>query len=394
MSRLRSFSRSSPASALLGGMVVAAFGWLAISAGWVEAQSSDTAPALAPALPESAGGPASGAVADSETAIGRIYAGAQRGVAYIEADRAGSGLGALGPGGGTATGSGFVLDAGGHVLTNQHVVTDADAIRVKLGDSDRTYDAKLIGSDPATDLALLKVSAPDAQIHPLALGRSSAVAVGDPVIAIGNPFGLDRTVTAGIVSALQRQIQAPNGFSISDVIQTDAAINPGNSGGPLIDANGAVIGVNSQIESAGGNGNVGIGFAIPIDTARDVVNQLLEDGTVSHAYLGISGATIDTPVADALNLPVRSGALVEDVVEGSPADRAGIRGGDTQATLKGVGLALGGDIITAVDGKRISSMDEVVSAVNEADPGDPLKLTLERRGEQRTVTVELGDRPT
>ena len=213
------------------------------------------------------------------------------------------------------------------------------------------------------------------------------------MIAIGNPFGLDRTVTAGIVSALQRQIQAPNGFSISDVIQTDAAINPGNSGGPLIDASGAVIGVNSQIESAGGSGNVGIGFAIPIDTARDVVGQLLDGGSVSHAYLGISGATIDSSIAEALNLPVESGALVEKVVDGSPADKAGVRGGDTEATLNGVGVALGGDIITEVDGRRVTSMDEVVSAVNRADPGDSIELTLERRGAERTVTVELGDRP-
>ncbi len=324
--RRLSFTPSSLASALLGGMIVAAFAWLAISAGWIEAAPSGTA--AAPAAAPLPAGDAAGAtsVRDSQTAIGRIYASAERGVAHIEADRAASGVDPFGSGGGTATGSGFVIDAVGHVLTNQHVVAGADEIRVKLGDSARTYDAKLIGSDPATDLALLRVDAPADQVHPLALGRSSTVAVGDPVIAIGNPFGLDRTVTAGIVSALQRQIQAPNGFSISDVIQTDAAINPGNSGGPLIDASGAVIGVNSQIESAGGSGNVGIGFAIPIDTARDVVGQLLDGGSVSHAYLGISGATIDSSIAEALNLPVESGALVEKVVDGSPADKAGVRG--------------------------------------------------------------------
>ena len=242
----------------------------------------------------------------------------------------------------------------------------------------------MVGTDPATDVALLKVDAPADQLHPLALGDSSKVEVGDPVVAIGNPFGLDRTVTSGIVSALQRQIQAPNGFSISHVIQTDAAINPGNSGGPLIDASGNVIGINSQIQTGGsGNGNVGIGFAVPIDTAREVVKQIEEHGEVKHAYLGISGGSITPDLAKALKLPVEEGVLVNEVVKGGPADKAGIQGGDTSATIEGASFSLGGDIITEVDGKKIAGMEDVINVVNAAKPGEKMELTVLRDGRPR-----------
>ena len=218
--------------------------------------------------------------------------------------------------------------------------------------------------------------------------------MGDPVVAIGNPFGLDRTVTSGIVSALQRQIQAPNGFSISHVIQTDAAINPGNSGGPLIDAAGNVVGINSQIETGGGgSGNVGIGFAIPINTARDVITQLQETGEVKHAYLGISAAGITPDLARAVNLPVEEGVLVQEVVKDGPAEKAGVEGGTTAATIDGASVSLGGDIITEVNGKAITSMDDVINAVDAADPGDSMELTIVRGGDEKTVTVKLGDRP-
>jgi S1-C subfamily serine protease len=297
-------------------------------------------------------------------------------------------------GGGTATGSGFVIDSEGRVLTNNHVVEGADQIQVKLGASDATYDAKVVGTDPASDLALLEVDAPADQLHPLTLGHSSEMEVGDPVVAIGNPFGLDRTVTSGIVSALQRQIQAPNGFSISNVIQTDAAINPGNSGGPLINAEGEVIGINSQIETGGGSsGNVGIGFAIPIDIARAEIHQLVTNGEVEHAFLGISGGTITPDLAKAINLPVSEGVIVQSVVKGGPADKAGIEGGDTSATIEGAEVSLGGDIITEVNGKKVSGMDEIVNLVNAAKPGDTLELTILRGGTTKTATVTLGDRP-
>jgi S1-C subfamily serine protease len=213
------------------------------------------------------------------------------------------------------------------------------------------------------------------------------------VVAIGNPFGLDRTVTSGIVSALQRQIEAPNGFSISHVIQTDAAINPGNSGGPLIDAEGRVVGINSQIETGGGGGNVGIGFAIPINTAREVADQIEQNGKVQHAYMGISGGTITPDLAKALNLPVDEGVLVAEAVKGGPAAEAGIEGGNTEATIEGASVTLGGDIITELDGQKVSDMEELVNVVNGKKPGDEIEVTLLRGGDEKTVTVKLGNRP-
>ena len=396
MTRARKLLRTPFGSALVGGAVVAAFGWLAIGAGWIESEGTASTSVVAPlATPvvQNGGG-------NSDTnAVNQIYRHDSPGVAFIEAELPApqpSPFGFFGApqGGGTATGSGFVIDTDGHILTNNHVVARATKITVKLGDSETSYDAHTVGTDPATDLALLKIDAPPDQLHPLPLGDSSKVAVGDPVVAIGNPFGLDRTVTSGIVSALQRQIQAPSGFSISNVIQTDAAINPGNSGGPLIDAEGQVIGVNSQIETAGGGGNVGIGFSIPINTARDVITQLEQNGEVRHAFLGISGTTIDPDLARALNLPVDSGVLVQQVEPGGPADKAGIQGGSTSATINGANLSLGGDIITAINGKKISSMDDVVNLINAANPGDTLDVTVRSGGSTKTVTVTLGDRPS
>jgi S1-C subfamily serine protease len=395
MHRVRDFFRRPFGSALLGGAVVGLFGWVAIAAGWIDAQSSPAttvaAPAAAPIVDHSGG---------DANVVNQIYRHDGQGVAFIEADQPAQAPSPFDPfgqpqGGGTATGSGFVIDADGHVLTNNHVVSGATRIQVKLGSSDATHTARVVGTDPATDLALLKVDTPADQLHPLPLGHSSQLQVGDPVVAIGNPFGLDRTVTSGIVSALQRQIQAPNGFSISNVIQTDAAINPGNSGGPLIDASGSVVGINSQIETGGGSsgGNVGIGFAIPIDTARAEISQLETSGKVQHAYLGITGASITPDLARAVNLPVKEGALVQDVVKGGPADKAGIQGGDTAATIDGANFNLGGDIITKVDGKAIASMDDVVNLVNAAKPGDTLDLTVLRNGSEKSVTVTLGERP-
>ncbi len=365
MRKARRFLRSSFGSAMLGGFVVAAFGWVAISAGWVAADGSSTTSIAAPlATPVAA--------KDNSNLVNEIYRHDGQGVAFIQAEQPAQAPSPFDPfgqsqGGGVATGSGFVTDTEGHVLTNNHVVEGAKSIEVKLGSSDATHSAEVVGVDPATDLALLKVDAPADQLHPLALGRSSKVQVGDPVVAIGNPFGLDRTVTSGIVSALQRQIQAPNGFAISNVIQTDAAINPGNSGGPLIDSSGSVIGINSQIETGGGsNGNVGIGFAVPIDTARSVVEQLKSGGTVEHAYLGVQGATINQTT------------IVKEAVAGGPAARAGIEAGD---------------VIAKVNGERVSSMNEVIDAVNSAEPGDELDLTVLRGGDEKSFTVTLGNRP-
>jgi S1-C subfamily serine protease len=298
-----------------------------------------------------------------------------------------------------ATGSGFVIDAGGDILTNNHVIDGAtpDSITVQFADK-KTVKASVVGKDPSTDLALLKVDPEGLALKALPLGSSRDVHVGDPTIAIGNPFGLDRTLTTGVVSALQRQIQAPNGFAIKDVIQTDAAINPGNSGGPLIDSAGRVIGINSQIETGGGGGqgNVGIGFAVPIDTAKSILENLKKGETIQRAYLGITSLTVDGQL-DALNLPVDHGALVQSVEADSPADLAGLKAGDLQATLTGSAnndsVVLGGDIITKVGGKAITSSDQLSQLVTSHKPGDKVKVEIVRKKDTKTLTVTLTKRP-
>src|SRR5262245_26645142 len=249
-----------------------------------------------------------------------------------------------------ALGSGFVLDKAGHIVTNYHVVQGAAKIQVGFSNN-ASYSAKLVGSDPSTDLAVLKVSAPARALTPLPLGNSDRVEVGDEVVAIGNPFGLDRTATAGIISAIQRRITAPNGFSIDHALQTDAPINHGNSGGPLIDAGDAVIGVNSQIETGTNtstDGNVGIGFAIPSNTVKDVVAQILKSGKVEHAYLGVTLQDVSSSVAGVFHLPVTSGILIERVQAGTAAARAGLKGGTTATTVAGEDYTMGGDIIVGV----------------------------------------------
>jgi S1-C subfamily serine protease len=398
MSKLTQNFRSPFASALLGGFVVAVLGWIAIAAGLVKSEGGTTTTVTTPlsAPVEAASDEGNGNI------VNQIYKADGDGVAFIEADieqQSAEGFEGFNPFGepqpeeGTASGSGFVIDREGHVITNNHVVEGATDVSVKLGDSEQSFDAEVVGTDPGTDIALLKVDAPADEFHPLRLGRSAELEVGDPVVAIGNPFGLERTVTSGIVSALQRNIQAPNGFSISHVIQTDAAINPGNSGGPLINAAGEVIGINAQIATGGGGGNVGIGFAIPIDTLRANLEQLKETGEVEHAYIGISGGTVTPELADALNLPVEEGVIVQTVVEDGPADKAGIEAGGTAAEVEGQEVRLGGDIITEVDGKKVASMDEMIEIVQESEPGDELKLTIVRGDEEKTAEVTLGTQP-
>jgi S1-C subfamily serine protease len=293
-----------------------------------------------------------------------------------------------------ALGSGFVVDKQGHILTNFHVVEGADEIRVSFSNRD-TVEAELVGTDPSTDLALLQVDTSSSALTPLMLGDSKDVRVGDDVVAIGNPFGLDRTVTAGIVSALQRQIRAPNLFFIDHVIQTDAPINQGNSGGPLLNMQGQVIGVNTQIETGSiGTGNVGIGFAVPSNTVKDVLAQLLRTGRVDHAYLGISGQPVTADLADTYNLPVESGVLIEDVRAGTGADKAGIQDGETQVVVAGETYVLGGDIIVAFEGKPIASVEELSELISEHEPGDKIKLGIYRDAKRSSVTVTLGRRPS
>jgi len=294
---------------------------------------------------------------------------------------------------GEATGSGFVIDKNGDILTNAHVIDGAVKVTVQFSDN-KSVDAKIVGKDVSSDLAVLKVDPDGVDLHPLQLGSAKDVQVGDPTIAIGNPFGLDRTLTTGVVSALQREIQAPNGFKISNVIQTDAAINPGNSGGPLLDATGRVIGINSQIETggSGSEGNVGIGFAVPIDTAIKELPMLKKGGTVSRAWLGVSSLTVDGSLSQ-LNLPVSHGALVQSVEKGSPADQAGLKGGDISAQMGGSPVQLGGDIITSIDGKPVNSSDDLASAIGGKKSGDKVKLTYFRGKSQKTAEVTLGKRP-
>jgi S1-C subfamily serine protease len=292
----------------------------------------------------------------------------------------------------TALGSGFVVDKAGHIVTNFHVVDGADQIRVSFSNRD-TVIARLVGTDASTDIAVLEVDASADALTPLPLGNSDKVRVGDPVVAIGNPFGLDRTATAGIVSALQRGITSPADFTIDHVIQTDAPINRGNSGGPLLNMRGQVIGVNTQIQTGGAPGNVGIGFAVPSNTVKDVVAQLLRTGWVNHAYLGIKGQAINADVARSYNLPVRAGVLVESVTEGAAAAKAGLRAGDMQVVVAGVTYILGGDIIVALDGTSIVTPLELVNAIAEHEPGEKVELTIYRDAKRTSVKVTLGRRP-
>ena len=265
-------------------------------------------------------------VASSDTAgiAQRIYKTAAPGVVQVTSNVVATDPVFGQPQRGQALGSGFVIDKAGHILTNFHVVEGAREVFINFTGDDR-YKAKIVGTDPSTDLAVLQIDAQSRALTPLPLGNSDELQVGAPVVAIGNPFGLDRTETAGIVSALQREIQAPNGFTIDKVIQTDAAINKGNSGGPLLDANGKVIGINSQIETGdSGTGNVGIGFAVPINTVREVASEIIKTGKVEHAYLGVKMQTIDDTLAKTARLPAQKGVILTTVQAGSPAADAGL----------------------------------------------------------------------
>lgn len=298
---------------------------------------------------------------------------------------------------GEASGSGFVIDSDGHIVTNYHVVEGATKVTVSFSSNDST-PAKVIGSDPSTDIAVLKVDLPDDKgLTPLSFGDSSDVQVGDQVVAIGNPFNLDRTVTAGIVSALQREIPSPDGgFGINNAIQTDASVNQGNSGGPLLNAQGEVIGINSQIETGNSNetGNVGIAFAIPSNTVQKVVKELIDGGSVEHAFLGIEGTDVTEQLAQVFHLPVKQGAMIGNVFKGSPAADAGLKGGDTQVQVEGQTYSIGGDIITKFDGHEITSMRQVVQYVDQAEPGDKVEIEYYRGNEKKTTTVKLDKRPT
>jgi S1-C subfamily serine protease len=291
---------------------------------------------------------------------------------------------------GEATGSGFVVNSNGYIATNAHVVSGAKDIQVSFGKSN-PVPAKLVGKDLSTDLAVIKVDPSKVKLSPLTLGDSGTLRVGDPVVAIGNPFGFDDTVTTGIVSALGREIQAPNNFSIDHTIQTDAAINPGNSGGPLIDQHGEVVGINSQIATGGSSkGSVGIGFAIPINLAKKVLPALIKNGSVPHAYIGVTTAPLAPTVVHDLNMPVSKGALVQAVEPGSPAEKAGLQAGKTTTST---GLVAGGDVIVGVNGKTVNTPTDISGAIASSKPGDQVSMDFYRGRTKHSVTITLANRP-
>ncbi|MCZ7589795.1 MAG: trypsin-like peptidase domain-containing protein [Gaiella sp.] len=330
----------------------------------VLADGGDTGPAVAGVGSAAAAQP----VKDGALTIGEVYDRANPSVVEITVTTPAAAAGPMGSGSARAQGSGFVYDTTGHLVTNEHVVDGADSVRVRFANG-RTYDATVVGTDPSTDLAVLKVDAPASALRPLALADSSRVDVGDVVVAIGSPFGLENSVTAGIVSALGRSMEAPNGYTINGSIQTDAAINHGNSGGPLLDLDGKVIGVNAQIASESG-GNDGVGFAIPANTVKAIVTQLLESGSVQHAYLGVA---VTTPSG------TTEGAQLTEVRSGTPAANAGLRVGD---------------VVTAVDGTRVSTPAELQTAIDAKHPGDRVIVDYVRNGAHHAVTVTLGTRPS
>ncbi len=373
-------------SAIIGGLLTALF----IVAG-PSSLGDDTGGVTirqAPAPSEPSGETAAGGAGPS---VREVYT--RDGPGVVSVDVVSEELGAGG-------GSGFVLDEGGHIVTNQHVVQGAEEVSVRFANGTRE-EAEVVGEDPSTDVAVIKVDAPGGTLKPLTLGDSDAIGVGDPVIAIGNPLNVGISVTTGIVSGKERPIPAPNDYTIDGALQTDAAINPGNSGGPLLDSRGTVIGVNALIASESG-GFEGVGFAVPINTVKGVVRQLITNGEAVHGFIGVSfDKGVDEIVAytgiskeelrEEHGLP-ENGAIIGEVTPGGPADEAGIEGGE-EKEIEGVPVALG-DVITEVEGEPVSSADDVIAVVNSLKPGDELTLTVVTPEEEpRQVEVTVGRQP-
>lgn len=367
---MRALARSPLAAAVVGGAVVA----VALVALGVSGRRSTTTIVQQAAMPGATAPPTPVSPAADALTVHDIYVRAAPGVVYVRA-----------PDG--ETGTAFCIDAAGHLLTNQHVVGDAESVRVRFGEN-RSASAKVLGRDPSDDLALLKVDPAVARLEPLPLGDSADARVGDQVVAIGNPYGLERTLATGVVAALGRQLQAPNGFTIGEMIQTDAAIAPGSSGGPLLDAAGRVIG----IAASGSGAAAGIGFAVPIDTAKERLEELKETGTVAHAYLGVSAVTIDDRLATA-QLRSKAGVLVQTVAPGSPAARAGLRGGSIESQVDGQTVLLGGDVITSLDGVTIRSAEQLTEAIDALRPGQQVGLGVLRGKQSLQLRVTLATAP-
>ncbi len=335
-----------------------------------------------------------------------IYGAASPGVVTVISVFGDSGASIFGGGGGGAgQGSGFVISKEGEILTNAHVVTDAETtgtptrplheaneIYVQFADHNQV-EAKVVGFDPFADVALLKVDPEGIDMQPLALGSENDVAVGEPVAAIGSPFGQNQSLSVGVVSATDRSIDSLTDFGIDGAIQTDASINPGNSGGPLLDAEGKVVGINQQIQTSSG-GNEGVGFAVPIDLAERAVDQLRDDGSVSYAYAGVTTQPLYPQLADRLGIDADTGALVSQVEPGSPADDAGLQAGDDRIRFQGQEVDAGGDVITAVNGEKIVENSDLPRIVSRLNAGDKVTLDVIRDGEQQQIEITLGERPT
>ena len=289
------------------------------------------------------------------------------------------------------SGSGSIIDTKGHILTNHHVVANAQKLEVTLADGSK-WPAKLIGSDPDNDLAVIKIEVPKEKLRVISMGNSKSLRIGQKVLAIGNPFGLQRTLTTGIISSLGRTIRSEVGTLIEDVIQTDAAINPGNSGGPLLNSEGEIVGINSAIISPTG-GSVGIGFAIPVNEAKRVVPELIAKGYVTYPYIGATIQSLIPEMAKYLKLKIERGAMISELVKGGPADKAGLKGGNQRVQVGNMIVMVGGDIVVKADQKDVKTNDELIHYIREKKPGDTVLLKVFRKDSFIDVKVTLGERP-
>jgi S1-C subfamily serine protease len=387
--------RSPIARAFLAGVVSVATVFLVLLAVGVFNTNTGTSNAATTSPPTASTGGFSAADVDNDGInAATVYAQSSPGVVLILSTFPGGG-----PLSSRAEGSGFVVSKDGYILTNAHVVSnngqEATSVTVSFkqdGGQKKQVTGKVIGFDNTTDVAVVKVNPSAVTLQPLTLGDSSKVVVGEPVVAIGNPLGFDFSVTTGIISGVGCNLPSPNGAVIPNGLQTDAAINPGNSGGPLIDANDQVIGINEQIASSIG-GFSGLGFAVPINTAKGVMDQLISKGRVTHAFLGVSGQTFDAPIAKALKLPVDQGVVIASVQKGSAGAQAGLRGGTRTVQIQGAPFPVGGDIVTQLDGQPITSMDQLAGDIALKSPGDNVTLTVVRGTQTLRITATLGTRP-
>lgn len=288
-------------------------------------------------------------------------------------------------------GSGSIIDSAGHILTNHHVIQDSTKLEVTLSDESK-WPARFVGADPDNDLAVIKIDVPKEKLTVIPMGDSSQLQVGRKVLAIGNPFGLGQTLTTGVISSLGRSIRSGAGILIQDVIQTDAAINPGNSGGPLLDSTGKIVGINSAIISPTG-ASVGIGFAVPVNTAKRIVPELIEKGYVSYPWIGVSIYPLIPEFAKYLGLKVERGAAISEVVKGGPAEKAGLKGGDRQVRVGNSLILVDGDVIVEMDGEKVISSDELIRMIRDHRPGDNVELKVLRKEKFLRVTVTLSEKP-